>query len=70
MPAYVYRAGTGEYLGPLTGRYSQGTRPDGTPWPDCLLYAHSAMQSVGINADLAELRDAPPPRKDAKGRAR
>lgn len=65
---YVYRAETGEYLGPLRGRYSQGTRPDGTPWPDTLLYARSAMQGVGISADLADLRDAPPPRKNAKGR--
>lgn len=59
---HVYRAGSGEYLGPLRDRYgySQGKRPDGTPWPDTIIYAHCASQNVGISADLAELRDAPP----------
>ncbi len=57
---HVYRAETGEYLGPLRDRYSQGLRADGTPWPDSLIYMHSSGQKAGINADLAEVRDAPP----------
>ncbi len=60
--SHIYRKDTGEYRGRFTGWYpASGTRPDGTPWPDTLLFSHSAAQSIGISADLAELRDSPPP---------
>jgi len=60
---YVYRK-DGTYLGPLAGRYGQGARTDGTPWPDCLLFRSLGCggQIVGINADLANVSDNPPNR--------